>query len=267
MRIKLSRRGLLYTASIIVMNLMLMEGIFADVDLRSAVGIWLFDEGGGNSAKDLSEKKNHGKLVKSPKWVKGKFSDALKFAGKEEHVVSSSNVGIPPDGKRSIVFWFKPAADKGRQSIVTWGAFKAKQLFWVEYNGYKGAPNNIYAGGFDADAYTEAKLTLNKWHHVAVVHPGLVGETKIYYDGISQKMLFFGGHKGKLETPDTPVGIGFDLAGKRQPLQGGLDEVAIFSDALTEGDVKEIRKKGFQTILAVSPRGKLAVAWGKVKTQ
>jgi len=248
------------------MNSMLLEGLFAAVDLGDAVGIWLFDEDKGNSAKDLSEKKNNGKLVKGPKWVPGKFSSALKFTGNEDHVVSSSNVGIPPDGKRSIVFWFKPAKAKDRQSIVTWGAFKSKQLFWVEYNGYKGAPNNIYVGGFDADAYTEAKLTLNKWHHVAVVHPGLVGETKIYYDGISQKVLFFG-DKDKLETIDTPVGIGFDLAGNRQPLQGGLDEVAIFSDALTEGDVKEIRKKGFQNILAVSPRGKLAVAWARVKAQ
>ena len=256
------------------MNLMLMEGVFADVDLRSAVGIWLFDEGGGNSAKDLSEKKNHGKLVKSPKWVKGKFSDALKFAGKEEHVVSSSNVGIPPDGKRSIVFWFKPAADKGRQSIVTWGEKAPGKLFWVEYNGYNGAPNNIYAGGWDADAYTEAKLTLNKWHHVAVVHPGLVDKTKIYYNGVSQKVAVFPagakGDKGKLATVDSPVAIGYDHVFERQSVKGAVDEVGIFNVALTEANVKAIMKDGLKAAAlgattAVYPTGKLTTAWGLIK--
>lgn len=270
MKISLSNLTLLFISAIVV-NLVLIPGNSIAVDSKTAVGIWLFDEGGGNEVKDISPKGNHGKLVKSPKgdsaaWVKGTPGTALAFDGKGGHMLSSSKAGISGAANRSVVFWFKPAADKGRQSIVTWGSKAPKKLFWVEYNGYKGAPNNIYVGGWDADAYTEAKLTLNKWHHVAVVHPGLVGETKIYYDGISQKVLFFG-DKDKLETIDTPVGIGFDLAGNRQPLQGGLDEVAIFSDALTEGDVKEIRKKGFQNILAVSPRGKLAVAWARVKAQ
>jgi len=44
-----------------------------EVDLSSAVGIWLFDEGAGDSAKDISSKGNHAKLTKGPKWVSGKF--------------------------------------------------------------------------------------------------------------------------------------------------------------------------------------------------
>ena len=56
----------------------------AKVDLESAVGIWLFDDGGGNVAKDSSGNGYDGKLMNGPKWVKGKFGMALEFDGKDD---------------------------------------------------------------------------------------------------------------------------------------------------------------------------------------
>ncbi len=57
------------------------------MDLSSAVGIFLlFDEGAGSATADLSEKGNHTTLVKNPKWVKGKFGQALEFNGKDNCV-------------------------------------------------------------------------------------------------------------------------------------------------------------------------------------
>ena len=278
MKISLSNLTLLFISAIVV-NLVLIPGNSIAVDSKTAVGIWLFDEGGGNEVKDISPKGNHGKLVKSPKgdsaaWVKGTPGTALAFDGKGGHMLSSSKSGISGAANRSVVFWFKPAADKGRQSIVTWGSKAPKKLFWVEYNGYKGAPNNIYVGGWDADAYTEAKLTLNKWHHVAAVHPGLVDKTKIYYNGVSQKVLLFPadvkGDKGKLATVDSPVAIGYDHVFGRQSVKGAVDEVGIFNVALTEADVKAIMKNGLKAAAlgattAVYPSGKLTTAWGLIK--
>ena len=59
-----------------------------DIDklLESAVGVWLFDEGNGEIAKDISKEGNHGKLVKAPKWIYGKFGKALEFNGKDNCV-------------------------------------------------------------------------------------------------------------------------------------------------------------------------------------
>ena len=42
----------------------------AEIDLSTAVGIWLFDEGKGNAAADLSDAGHDGELIKSPEWVK-----------------------------------------------------------------------------------------------------------------------------------------------------------------------------------------------------
>jgi hypothetical protein len=47
------------------------------------VGIWLFDEGSGDIARDSSGKGNDATLVNSPAWVDGKFGKALKFNGQD----------------------------------------------------------------------------------------------------------------------------------------------------------------------------------------
>ncbi len=256
----------LFCAIIIVMIMMLAGVSNAKVDLETVVGMWLFDDGSGNQAKDSSGKGNHGKLVKSPKWVNGKFGMALEFDGKDNHVVSSSNIGISGNAERTIVFWFKPTSSDGRQSIVVWGAGETLKLFFVEYNGFQGGPNNIYMGGFDGDAYTEETLPLDKWHHVAVVHPGVVSETKIYYNGVSQEIKLWQNNQGdELETVDSPVSIGYDLALNRQPFEGAIDDVGIFNVSITGNDVKDIMTRGFKNILAVSPASKLAATWGAIK--
>ena len=64
----------------------LSQAKITEVDLSSAVGIWLFDEGSGDSAKDISSKGNHAKLTKNPKWISGKFGKALEFNGKDNCV-------------------------------------------------------------------------------------------------------------------------------------------------------------------------------------
>ena len=58
----------------------------AEVDLDSLVGFWAFNEGTGDTVKDLSGKDNHGKAVGGPKWVKGKIGSALEFDGKDDYL-------------------------------------------------------------------------------------------------------------------------------------------------------------------------------------
>ena len=46
-----------------------------------------------------------------------------------------------------------------------------------------------------------------------------------------------------------------------------MDEVAIFNVVLDEDTIKDISDKGWDKFLAVSSKGKLATAWGALKTQ
>ena len=46
----------------------------AEVDLDSLVGFWAFNEGTGNTVKDLSGKDNHGKAVGAPNGLRERLA-------------------------------------------------------------------------------------------------------------------------------------------------------------------------------------------------
>ena len=75
-------KKVLLTLGVICFSLIAVHVSTAEIDLDTAVGIWLFDEGKGGVATDISGEGNDGELVKSPAWVKGKFGMALEFDGK-----------------------------------------------------------------------------------------------------------------------------------------------------------------------------------------
>ena len=80
----------------------------ATVDLNTAVGMWLFDEGSGNTAKDSSDNGNDGELMNGPQWVQGSFGKALEFDGKDDYVkIPSSPMLDPKDGDMTYIAWVK----------------------------------------------------------------------------------------------------------------------------------------------------------------
>ena len=85
------------------------NNIDAAINPDSIVGIWLLDEGQGDTVKDTSGNGNDGKIINA-KWTNGKFGKALEFNG-------SARVEIPPsesiddfrDGF-TYLLWVKPTA-------------------------------------------------------------------------------------------------------------------------------------------------------------
>ena len=69
---------------LIVIGLIFTGQSSAKIDSKSIVGVWLFDEGSGKTARDSSGKGNDGELMNNPKWVSGKFGKALEFDGKDD---------------------------------------------------------------------------------------------------------------------------------------------------------------------------------------
>ena len=65
------------------LGLMVVNIGHADLSLDKVLGIWLFDEGAGDTAKDSSGNGNDAKETsKGPSWTNGKFGKALKFEQK-----------------------------------------------------------------------------------------------------------------------------------------------------------------------------------------
>ncbi|MBC8232516.1 hypothetical protein H8E77_23460 [bacterium] len=114
--------------SFIVISLMLAGVSNAKIDPETCTGMWLFDDGKGDTAKDSSGNGNDGQLMNAPKWGDGKFGTALKFAGTGDHVLIE-DFRIPPNGW-SIASWVSRSAPLGG--------------IWISHNESRAANNNLH---------------------------------------------------------------------------------------------------------------------------
>ena len=241
--------GLLCSTSVCVAN------VLED----ALVGVWLFDENQGGVAKDASGNGHDGKII-GAKWLQGKIKTALEFDGNgniveiphhadfdlTEYTISAW-VKTEPTGKWQTVIGKEPVAGNPRN----YGIFVAgnTNLLGVNYT----------TGGAWKTAFSKTVAADGKWHHVAATFDGKV--LRAYFDGVMEG-------ETKTEIPPDhntePVRIGRWGNPRGDYWSGVLDEVAMFSQALTEDDIQDITMN-MRDALAVEASGKLAVTWGTIK--
>ena len=67
----------------VLFGVMISDVSYAGLSLDKVLGIWLFDEGSGTTAKDSSGNGNDAEeAIKGPSWADGKFGKGLKFEQK-----------------------------------------------------------------------------------------------------------------------------------------------------------------------------------------
>ena len=248
-------KKVLLTIGVMCFSLIAVHMSTAEINLETAVGIWLFDEGKGNAAADLSDAGHDGELIKSPEWVKGKFGTALKF-----------------DGKASCVSTHEKLLDGLEEfTILTWvqtGKVAANRIGLV---GQNDSPEFGFINPQSVNLWTPtAGGTTNpwkfkhddgEWHHV-----GCVATTEYVHVYIDGEFIEKKGGWANHGSSNFNVNIGgcgvWDPGGNFFP--GAMDEVAIFHSALEQEDV-QVLMEGFNTYLAVDPEGKLGTTWGHIK--
>ena len=118
---------------------------------------------------------------------------------------------------------------------------------------------NYTTGGAWKTAFSKTVAADGKWHHVAATFDGKV--LRAYFDGVMEG-------ETKTEIPPDhntePVRIGRWGNPRGDYWEGVLDEVAMFSQALTEDEIQDITMN-MRDALAVEASGKLAVTWGTIK--
>ncbi len=125
------------------------------------------------------------------------------------------------------------------------------------YMGYRGTDET-----WQNNAAGYLPFTEGKWQHVAFVKIDV--EVLAYKDGV-----LIHTHKNnnpKVKYEPYPLNFG-GWYGTSRFFNGILDDVAIFEGALSEDDIKSIATKGLIDAAAVSPSGKLSIAWATIKVQ
>ena len=247
--------------SLIATSLMLAGISDAKIDKKSIMGMWLFNEGKGETAKDSLKNGTDGKLIDGPNWVKGKFSGALELDGSDDYVkIESPNIPRGDD-PRSIAGWIMDMGTGGTWGgIIHYGNNDCTGLMFG-----MGKQNGLTFWGGCKDFQTGMVIPKDKWSFVAVT-----------YDQKNITMWLNGkpspNSMTNFDTTDSHLFIGAETinngVGFRSRFTGLIDEIAIFDVALTKNDLNTIMKNGLEVATgfrSVSTTGKLTTIWGQIK--
>ncbi|MBD3182294.1 hypothetical protein GF312_08380 [Candidatus Poribacteria bacterium] len=226
---------------------------YAQVDPEIIVGLWTLDEGEGDVAGDSSENARDGNIT-GAEWEDGQFGDALNFE-KGDTVEVLLGDGIITD-KLTIILWLNFTDLAGQQNYFSiWDSSDKR------YVPYKTDTNELRFWTNNWDAGTGFNVEEDTWYHVANVYDGQTGS--IYVNG-----ELTGSMPGAFALSENQQSSWFatDKGGWLSSCME--DEIGIFSDALTEGQIKSIMEHGIIWALggaAVSSETKLAATWAAIK--
>ena len=254
-------------ASLMAVFLLIALPSLAEIDPESITGMWLFDEGKGDTATDSSENGNDGE-IHGAKWVDGKFGKALEFDGASNwvEVPHSNTVGFKAGVSFTITCFFKGTKVAGALVGKNYEDTSQVVPWYLLWNGGGDNKVTLYlrdsaSTSFRANGTTE--IGDDKWHFVVGRADADAGKASIWIDGEMEAEADFNKKDG-YGTGDGVFHIGRHYD---RYTAGIIDDVALFNVALEEEDIKFLMENGVETAAAVDPVNKLATTWGRIKQQ
>ena len=220
------------------------------------VGLWLLDEGEGDTAFDDSGNGHDGVLEGDVEWLAdGKFGSALDFTHGHVSVDHSDDMDLV---EFTMAIWVKiPGATGTFQMVMGKEGWPDRNYsMWI-------LPTTMTFGmtfGADDVQLAAGEVADDQWHYLVATYDG--AEMVAYVDGAES------GRRGAAGDPNTcacPFFIGAQPVSGGRPTVGAIDEVALYSHALDEVEVAETMA-GHQTT-AVSTSGKPATRRGAMKSR
>ena len=200
-------------------------------------GLWLMNEGSGNTVQDLSGNGNTGTLQADTHFVPGKFGSALDFDGTGDYVT----IALHEPPYKSVVVWAYLVNDTAEQQIFSWttgGGVVCRAGIGIDpVHGLGGV---IYTG-FNANYEGRITAFVSGWHQIALTWDGLDNDTiAVYLDGVPlpsvQQLLGLSGTNG--------TAIGSDPAGG-DPFTGIVDHAYAYNRILSASEITLLYREPF----------------------
>ncbi len=226
------------------------QGLLAPANTQDAVGMrafWHFDDDPATMtfADEIENPAfNNGVCVdlKCPtSTTSGVVDSAFIFDGNDEiNVVDTSGLDFTVGGDMSIETWVKTTQDCSSR-VVFVGRYEGigSAAWWlgcVENN--KAAFHMRDSDGIEFTVSGTSTINDGEWHHIVGTRDGAANVNKIYVDG---KLENSGtpAFTGKLTFTDKDVTIGYFAPHPYYWLDGALDEMALYDQALFFQDAAE----------------------------
>ena len=210
------------------------------------VAYWKLDENKGSTASDSSGNGNHGTL-KSPAWTTGKAYSALDFNGSSDLVTCGNGAAFGKiTSELSLAAWFRLDVDpysisQSRSYIIDKGL--AWRLWYSASGEGSSTADHLFFDIWDWQGTVTKGITWKKgsWYHVVATYDG--SQARLYIDG---KLNNSTSVSKKLRTSGYKVLLGADseYGGSKYHWNGALDEVAVWSRALSASEAASLYQAG-----------------------
>jgi len=200
-----------------------------------------FDSDDGDTILDSSGNGNDGSCspgTTCPSWIGGDGQPAgsFDFAGNGARVIVSNEAAFDFSSDFSVALWMR-ASNLGNtwaqligKGDSSWSLDRAGNSNQLQFT--------TWSGGFD-ELRSQSSLADGQWHHVAIVYDG--SRKLIYVDGVvdAQKIYAL-----PLDTNNVPVHLGLNAEFASGQYGGMLDEVRIYSRALSQPEIAALMNPG-----------------------
>ena len=211
----------------------LIEGRVWDTAATRPYSFTLFDAQSGTRALPL----NGG--IATPVLRPGKIGNALSLTSHEQIQVNDPALDLR--NQVTVEFWINPDRQPDAWSPIVYKGTDGQERtysVWFNNNGYIHISSER-GGSNDALETAAGSVPFGKWTHVAAVIDRVTGTMAIYLDGVlaNSRAVSTSPASG---SPDTPLFIsGTDeYNGAYRKFEGGLDELRIWNDARTQGEIQ-----------------------------
>ena len=187
----------------------------------------------------------------------GKVAQAMVFNGSNRSVriPASTNLDVGSGGGMSIETWIKPASVSSAQPLVEWnsnagGSAGIGAQFWIAVGASGGGSGSLWANLIESNltphqlSSTTGLVVANVYQHVALTYDKSSGMAVIYLNGVSVAQANLG--TNFVPSTKSDVYLGLRPPGGFGPVyyNGAMDEVSIYSRALTATEVQGIYNAG-----------------------
>ena len=236
--------------NILIITVFLLT-VLPNLSEATTVGLWLFDEGAGDTALDASGYGNHGTLGgevsgDKPKWVPGKYGSALYFDGVNDWLNCGNDPSLDITGNLTIEFWMKPENwyrnDGTYTSIIMKGDNPAHGYNTTYDIGHANSGSHpikfSYYNGSWIDVVDTSGVTYSDgvWYHIAVVVDTDNNYVKFYRNGSLLSQVSNDFSSNPLPSTDKRFVMG-RFNNSVEWYQGALDEVRISNTALSQDEL------------------------------
>ncbi len=216
-----------------------------------AVAHYTFEEGEGGDIADVSGNGHRGRIVGHVAWGPGKIGGGLVFDGSASWVdlgrrLAEIGTYSGPQGASSVAAWIKPVIGDDFMWIITglgglhYIGLSAQEGLGRIHCQVKDSANNV-----NYWPRSERVMESGEWVHIAVVFEGGKGY-RVYLNGQLNNWEE-NADLSLYQYSSEPAFLAKDTWSETNYYKGGLDEMWVFSYALTDSEVMALYVEGVGT--------------------